>query len=352
MSDITERDEPPAGRGRERRRVRGRGRPVRVGLVLGGGGVRGASWMMGALHGLASETGWDPGGADLVVGTSAGAVIAALTVGGARPWDALAPDREDLLRALRDAAGFSPEPGLRSLWPGSPPLVGRALRAGPAHAMKAVAGALPEGFVSTEPIARLVRERASGWPAGDGLWVVATDFGSGERVAFGRRGSPKPELPVAVAASCAIPGFYRPVRAAGRRYVDGGVHTGANLDLVAGEALDIVICLNPLSSRPGVASGIHWPVRTLLHQQLVPQMRAVERSGSRLVVLEPDRRSIDLIGLNPMSRRRVEEVGVAAALEVAAHLRRPDVRARLAGLGGSGRAAAAPERPEPEPTAL
>jgi NTE family protein len=307
---------------------------VKVGLVLGGGGVRGASWMMGALHGLAAETGWDPAFADVVVGTSAGAVVAALTLSGARPWDALAPEREDFLRALLEAAAFNPRPTLRLLWPGSPPLVGRALRGGPSHAMRAVAGVLPEGFISTEPIARLIRERASaGWPPGERLWIVATDYATGERVAFGRPGAPEAELSAAVAASCAIPAFYRPVRIGARRYVDGGVHTGANLDLVAGEALDLVICLNPLSSRPGTAAGLYWPVRTLLHQQLVPQMRAVERAGARLVVLEPDGRSIDLIGLNPMSRRRVEEVGLAAAFEVQAYLRQPAVSRQLAGLG-------------------
>jgi NTE family protein len=200
--------------------------------------------------------------------------------------------------------------------------------------MKAVAGALLEGSVSTEPIVRLLAERAPSWLPGNRLWIVATDYETGERVAFGRRGAPRPDLPTAVAASCAIPGFYRPVRVDGRRYVDGGVHTGANLDLAAGQPLDLVICLNPLSSRLGTAPGLAWPVRTLLHQQLVPQMRAVERSGARLVVLEPDGRSIGLIGLNPMSRRGVEEVGVAAAVEVMEYLRRPAVRALLTGLGG------------------
>jgi NTE family protein len=306
---------------------------MRVGLVLGGGGVRGASWLMGALHGLAAETGWDPGSADLVVGTSAGAVVAALTLAGARPWDALAPDREELLRAMLDGAAFHPELTFRSLWPGSPSLVGRALRAGPAHVMKVVAGALPEGVVSTEPIARLVRDRAPrGWPAGRRLWIVATDFETGDRVVFGRPGSPAAGLPTAVAASCAIPGFYRPVRVGGRRYVDGGVQSGANLNLVAGAPIDLVICLNPLSSRPDVAPGVFWPVRALLHQQLQPQARAVRRAGARLIVLEPDGPSIGLIGLNPMSRRRVEEVGIAAAIEVQAYLRRPSVREALAGL--------------------
>ena len=34
---------------------------MRVGLVLGAGGVLGGAWLVGALHALATETGWDPG---------------------------------------------------------------------------------------------------------------------------------------------------------------------------------------------------------------------------------------------------------------------------------------------------
>jgi NTE family protein len=307
---------------------------MRVGLVLGGGGVRGAAWLMGALGGLAAETGWDPAAAELVVGTSAGAVVAALTVAGARPWQALADDRVDLLRSLTDGAAFRHESGLPGLWPGSPAMLARALRAGPRQVMKAVAGALPEGFVSTAPIAGLISGRAGDWPPGRRLWIVAADFETGDRVAFGRAGSPSASLPEAVAASCAVPGFYRPVRIAGRRYVDGGVHSGANLDLVAGRALDLVLCLNPLSSPPGTATGVHWPVRALLHAQLTAQARAVERAGVRVLLLEPDGRSIGLIGLNPMSRRRTSEIGLAAATEVRAYLRRPDVAALIEGLDG------------------
>ena len=64
---------------------------------------------------------------------------------------------------------------------------------------------------------------------------------------------PTPRSREAVAASCAIPGFYRPVRIGGRRYVDGGVCSASNLDLLAGRGLDLVVCLNPLSS--GTAPG-------------------------------------------------------------------------------------------------
>jgi predicted acylesterase/phospholipase RssA len=61
------------------------------------------------------------------------------------------------------------------------------------------------------------------------------------------------QLPEAVAASCAIPAIYRPERIRDRRYVDGGLYLCSNLDLLAERQLDLVICLNPMSS-PGVAN--------------------------------------------------------------------------------------------------
>src|SRR5207237_10688164 len=57
-------------------------RRTTVGLVLGGGGIRGPACLLGALYGLVAETGWDPATADLLIGTSAGAIVAALTACG------------------------------------------------------------------------------------------------------------------------------------------------------------------------------------------------------------------------------------------------------------------------------
>ena len=51
---------------------------VRWGLVLGGGGVLGGAWMVGALTSLQQVHGLDPREAELIVGTSAGSVTAAL----------------------------------------------------------------------------------------------------------------------------------------------------------------------------------------------------------------------------------------------------------------------------------
>jgi NTE family protein len=63
----------------------------------------------------------------------------------------------------------------------------------------------------------------AGWSSHPRLWIVAIDYLSGEKVAFGREGAPPASLGDAVAASCAVPGFYQPVRVGGRCYVDGGV---------------------------------------------------------------------------------------------------------------------------------
>ena len=55
---------------------------MRVGLVLGAGGVVGASWLIGALEALESETGWRAENAEVIVGTSAGSVIGTLAAVG------------------------------------------------------------------------------------------------------------------------------------------------------------------------------------------------------------------------------------------------------------------------------
>src|SRR6476661_5884518 len=81
------------------------GERVRVGLVLGAGGVLGGAWLTGALHAIATETGWDPGSADYVVGTSAGSMIGALLACGVPPWYMVAHSAGERIDGLRDARG-------------------------------------------------------------------------------------------------------------------------------------------------------------------------------------------------------------------------------------------------------
>jgi NTE family protein len=205
---------------------------MKVGLVLGAGGVLGGAWLVGGLHALATETGWDPGSAHYMVGTSAGSMVAALSACGVPPWFMVAhsagetPDPEGNGEATRSAgATFRLERRVPTLGPGSWRLalasLARPYRYSPAALL---AGWLPRGIVSNEPLKATIRRvAADGWAPHPNLWIMACDYETGRRVAFGRADAPEASLADAVAASCAIPGFYRPVEIGGRRYVDGGM---------------------------------------------------------------------------------------------------------------------------------
>src|SRR3954465_722288 len=82
-----------------------KGSGMRVGLVLGAGGVLGGAWLTGGLEALARETGWDPAEADYVVGTSAGSMIGALCASRVPPWLRVALSPGGLLEGLVDADG-------------------------------------------------------------------------------------------------------------------------------------------------------------------------------------------------------------------------------------------------------
>src|SRR3954467_1672675 len=78
---------------------------VKVGLVLGAGGVLGGAWLTGGLAALADETGWDPASADHIVGTSAGSVLGALLAGDVPPWFMVAHSAGESFEGLVDVAG-------------------------------------------------------------------------------------------------------------------------------------------------------------------------------------------------------------------------------------------------------
>lgn len=217
---------------------------MKIGLVLGAGGVMGGAWLTGGLEALARETGWDPASADHVVGTSAGAMMGALLASGVPPWFMVAHSAGEALDGLvgadgrpageadRDAgAAFRLQRGWPRLGPGSWRLGMATLREPARHTpAAAITGWLPRGVVSTAPLRDTIRRVVpTGWAGHPGLWVMAADYLSGRRVAFGREDAPDADLTDAVAASCAIPGFYVPVRIGGREYVDGGVCSPSNL---------------------------------------------------------------------------------------------------------------------------
>jgi NTE family protein len=325
---------------------------VRVGLVLGAGGVLGGAWLTGGLSALARETDWDPGSAEYVIGTSAGSMIGALVAAGVPPWFMVAHSRGEVFEGLTGpdgrpaaeadraaGASFRLHRGLPMLGPGSLRMALTALSNPLRHTpLQMVAGWLPSGFISTDSLKEVVTRAVPGaWVEHPNYWAVACDYESGQRTPFGRVGSPRAQIGDAVAASCAIPGVFRPVKIGRRRYVDGGVCSVSNMDLVAGRGLDLVICMNPLTSRSegtGV-SPLDWLpaiTRRASRGRLEREERKVRRFGTEVAIIEPTAEDHAAMGRNWMNAERRQHVIETAERTVAEQLRSPELRALIDGL--------------------
>ncbi|MDE2296582.1 MAG: patatin-like phospholipase family protein, partial [Burkholderiales bacterium] len=155
-------------------------RPPRIGLALGGGAARGFAHI-GVIQVL-EESGIKP---DLVVGTSAGSLVAALFASGKSGAELAALARSMDETTFTDWA-----------FPG-------------------------RGLIRGEALERYVREHTGGLRIEQmriPLGIVATDLDSGEPILF-QRGDPG----VAVRASSAVPAVFQPVKIGTREYVDGGL---------------------------------------------------------------------------------------------------------------------------------
>jgi NTE family protein len=260
-------------------------------LVLGGGGVTGVAWETGMLLGLV-EAGLDLAAADVIIGTSAGSVVAAQLTSGV-PLDQLfeaqlAPPTGEL------AAHMSGATLLRFLlamaWPGDR----QRARARLGHAALR-AKTVPEAE------RRAVIERrlpTHDWPQ-QRLLITAVDAETGAEVVFNNESGVS--LVDAVAASCAVPLVWPPITIDGHRYVDGGVRSVANADLAKG--CERVVVIAPITSGLRRADGPTAQVRAL-------------GTGVRSVVVSPDSASRAAIGrnvLDPAYRASSAQAGRAQA---------------------------------------
>lgn len=295
----------------------------RLGVVLGGGGVLGAAWMIATLRAYEEQTGIDPRTAEVIVGTSAGSTLAAF-LGSDLGTETLlnnqrgitGADDPDISYDYEHGTGgpLPPRPRLR---PGSGGLIRNvALHPRRFPPMAAMTAFLPAGVGSLEPLAALIDAVVpipGGWAPHPATWIVAMDYETGKRVVFGREGAPLCSLTKAVTASCSIPGWYRPTTIGGRRYVDGGACSPTSLDLLAGRGLDEVLVLAPMCSyefdAPETVIGkLERAVRKQFTKRLSREIQRVRDSGTAVTVMTPGRVDLEAIGVNVMDHRRRELV--------------------------------------------
>ena len=301
-------------------------------VVLGAGGLLGQAFHLGVLATLAGLVDLDARAADILVGTSAGSLVASGLAAGLSADDL----RADLLgeplspegRRLRHPARprlrmpeSAPVPMTRG--PLAPKVLLAAARRPFAVRSGAVAsGLLPAGRIGTSGLRRAVQGvHGASWPERD-LRVCAVRAKDGRRVVFGTPAAPEVDVGTAVAASCAIPGFFTPVQIQGDAYLDGGAHSPTNADVVLRERPALVIISSPMTGvlRPRADVGLRLAVRRYLAQEV----RRLRRAGCGVVVFQPGEQDLEAMGLNPMAGQRTRDVLATAAAST---------RTRLAGSG-------------------
>ncbi|MDQ6817280.1 MAG: patatin-like phospholipase family protein [Actinomycetota bacterium] len=285
-------------------------------LVLGGGGVLGEAWMMGMLAGVEDASGFDLRDCEHLVGTSAGAIVAAHLVAGKsprRPGHVPDPDPE--------------EPGSRKPAEGLAAAAGSAARrmgalawsAAGAFAPLALGAAVPGGTVVRaamlrrlpQPAQRLNELRRQVEDSGarfDGrLRVAAVERRSGRRVVFGSPSAPQATVAEAVAASCTVPWLFAPVEISGHEYVDGGIWSPTNLDAAPAGRGTYVLCLVPTASIAGSHRLIAL-LRSVSRAAVSVEALALRRRGADVRSVAPSRASAEAMGSDWMNREPHERV--------------------------------------------
>jgi NTE family protein len=268
----------------------------------------------------------------VVIGTSAGSIIASALASGVGVDELLdhvlhLPERTETPRPRRRGArgGLPPLP---RVGPGSVRLAGHVLRHPRRFPPMALGAALlPTGRADTSGVVKLVSRFApETWPETPQVRIVATDYDTGARVPFGRPGAPPASMAEAASASCAVPGWFAPVRIGGRRYVDGGVCSATSVDLLLGRDMPPIsdaLVLVPLArrGRNGLGdplSAVDGLFRGMVGGRSAREIARARSAGVRVRSHAPGPEDRAAMGWNVMDARRQGEVARTALRTTAA----------------------------------
>lgn len=284
---------------------------VRTAVVLGAGGTVGIAYHAGLLKALA-DAGIDPAAADLVVGTSAGAIVGSILRAGHELdtiWDLAQRDENPFAEG---EPFFRPDVVFSQGWRTPAGLARRAIGSGyvlqrsllhwptmsPPAALQRIYRA---GLASvTQQRSEFANWAGEEWPDG-GLHLCSFDIVSGRRIVLGEPGRPRPALPEAMRAASAVPTLYPPVRLGRRLLVDGAVSSSTNLDVAVAAGAKLIVVAAPLAYDPDDRPPPHLrAARELFHRQLERELRDAERAGAQVLVIRPDAVEARAHGLNFM----------------------------------------------------
>jgi NTE family protein len=287
--------------------------PGCIGLVLGGGGARGAAHI-GVLRVLERER--IPVCA--IAGTSMGAIVGSLYATGYSP-----DEIEAVLSAVDWADVFDDDP-LRAELPMRRKQEELRYLLGFKLGLRDGRILLPRGVVQGQKLHLLLRRLLlPSWQVAhfDELPIpfrcVGTDIGRGEGVVF-----ESGDLATAVRASMSVPGAFAPIRVDGRLMVDGGIYNNVPVDVVRGMGADRIIAVDvgaPLEPEEALDSpfAISMQMLTLLMNERTHFVLQAMQPGD--IALRPD---LGDIGSADFDRAaRAVPAGEAAADAALAQLR-------------------------------
>lgn len=289
-------------------------RPDRSGprraIVLGGGGIAGIAWETGLVTGLLKH-GIDLQRADVVVGTSAGSVVGTGLLAGSldASFQALLADGD-----TADGDTNDPSPAevtgrdlARTM---KAVMAGFASTEGEAAARRTIGELALEDYQRSDDKASLARLRpllpGTEWPdGGSDFRITAIDAETGHFTVFDRDSGV--ELVSAVAASCAVPGVFKPITIDGHPYMDGGMRSATNADVAADCETILVIACTVEAPVSGLGPTLPGTIDTL-------------RGRGDVFVVQADEESTHAFGANPLlpdTRRASAEAGRRQADAVA-----------------------------------
>lgn len=285
--------------------------------------------MNAVLAGIEKETSFDSRECEGYVGTSAGSIVAAALAGGRSPGERLgslpeppaAEEPDDETAAESSLAARAVRSGVATAAAPVAALALPTIAPGGALVRRLALSRVPDGTRSLGGLGRQIDSLGARFDGRLSVSAVALD--SGRRVMFGQPDAPDATVGQAVEASCAIPGYFRPVEIGGRSYVDGGAWSPTNMDSASVSRGTQVLCLNPTGS---MSHSFTSPMGAIgLASRSLARLEALvlERRGARVEIVAPDEGSLEAIGPNLMDSRPRKDV-IAAGVEQGRRLgRRP-----------------------------